>query len=257
MTLRISTGLRDHLNSGGSLRDALNNGRMEIYSGTQPSSADSAVSGTLLVTITASAGSHTAETPTTASITLTGGAAGSIDNVTIDSISILDAVVSFNTSLTQTATDLAAALNRSATNLDWIATSATTTVTLTAKPNRGTRFNGKTQTVTTTTITTSDVDPTGGVVSANGLQFEDSAAGAMVKRSSQTWSGTAGNTGTAGWFRFYGPQTDAGTADADGTKLRLDGAIASSGSQLNMTPTSIVAAAVQTISSFTPTMPSA
>lgn len=257
MTLRYSTGLRDFLNSGGSLKQALNGGRIEVYSGTQPSSADSAVSGTLLVTFTASSGAHTAETPATASIELTGGASGSITSVTMDGVELLDATVSYNTSLAQTASDLAAALNRSAYNNDWTASASSVTVTLTAKPGLGTRYNGVTLDATCTTITTTDTNPSGGAYAVNGLQFEDSGSGTITKRSSQTWSGTAVASGTAGWFRFYGPVSDAGTADSAGTKLRLDGAIAASGSQLNMSPTSITASAVQTLSSFAPTMPAA
>lgn len=255
MTLRISTGMRNHLLAGGSLKNALSGGRMEIYSGTQPASADAAKTGTLLVTITNAGGSWTAETPATASIELTSGSSGSVDNVTVDSVSILDTVVPYNTSLAQTATDLAAALNRSTTNLDWIATASSATVTLTAKPGRGARFNGKTLATTLTTLAATDTNPASGAAGANGLNFEDASAGAVAKRAAQTWSGTAVADGTAGWFRFYGPHADSGSADATGEVIRMDGAIATSGQQLNMSPTAIVSSAVQTVGSFSPTIP--
>lgn len=53
MAFKVSTGLRNHLMDTGSAFDALNGGRIKIYSGTVPSSADAAISGdsTLLVTI--------------------------------------------------------------------------------------------------------------------------------------------------------------------------------------------------------------
>lgn len=255
MALRISTGLRNFLLSGGSLKQAMTGGRIEIYSGTQPASADAAATGTLLVTITDASGTWAAETPATGSIALTGGASGSIDNITIDSVSILDTVVPFNGSLAQTAIDLAAAINRSATNMDWEASAATTTVTLTAKPGLGTRYNGKTLTTTTTTITKTDTNPSGGAAASNGLRFEDASSGALAKRSSQSWTGVAGNAGTAGWFRAYGPRTDAGALDSSAVTLRIDGAISTSGAELNMSPTSISSGATQTITSFSPTIP--
>lgn len=255
MSLRISTGLRNFLLEGGSMKHAFQGGRMEIYSGSQPTGADSAVTGTLLVTITTGSGAHTAETPATATITLTGGSSGSVDNVTIDSVSILDAAVAYDTSLTQTATNLAAALNRSGTNLDWTATSSGAVVTLTAKPGRGTRHNSKTLAVTTTTLTSSKVDPSGGAYHTNGLRFEDASSGALAIRTGDAWTGVAGASGTAGWFRLYGPGTDAGGADSAGTMLRLDGAIATSGAQLNMSPTTVTSGATQTISTFAPTIP--
>lgn len=255
MALRISTGLRNFLLSGGSLKQAMGGGRIEVYSGTQPANADSATAGTLLVTITESSGAWTAETPATGSIELTAGAAGSITNVTVASVSILDSTVPFNTSLSQTATDLAAALNTSATNLDWTATASTQTVTLTAKPGLGTRYNALTLATTLTTMTKTDTNPSGGAYSVNGINFEDSGSGTMTKRSTETWTGVAAITGTAGWFRHYGPGADDGTADGSAAKLRIDGAIATSGQQLNMSPTSITAASTQTITTYSPTVP--
>ena len=255
MTVRISTGLRNHMLGGGSFKDAFEGGRMEVYSGTQPASADSAVAGTLLCTFTDNAGSWTAETPASGSVALTGGSSGSIDDITIDGVSILDTVVAYNTSLSQTAADLAAALNASATNKDWIASANSATVTLTARPGRGARFNGLTLATTATTITKTDSNPSGGAASVNGLKFDAPANGSISKRAGQTWSGTAAASGSAGWFRLYGPATDAGGADAAGTKLRYDGAIATSGAQLNVSSTSITKDAVQTISTFAPTMP--
>jgi len=54
MALRLSTGLRNSLLNGGAgegFRGALNTGFLYIYSGSQPASADSAASGTLLAVI--------------------------------------------------------------------------------------------------------------------------------------------------------------------------------------------------------------
>lgn len=255
MALRISTGLRTFLASGGSLKQAFSGGRLEIYTGTQPASGDAAVTGTLLVTITDASGARTAETQATGSVTLTGGAAGSVDTVTVDSYNILDAAVAYTTSLDNTATLLAAALNRSALNLDFDASASGAVVTLTAKPGLGTRYNTKAVSATLTTITASYGNFSGGVASINGLKFEDASSGTMTKRTSQTWTGVAVADGTAGYFRLYGPNADTGVVDSAGVKLRMDGSISTSGAQLNMSPTSIANGSTQTVTTFSPTMP--
>lgn len=56
MTLRLSTGLRNAMCGSTGLVGALTKGIIEIYSGAQPATADSAVAGTLLATITVNAG---------------------------------------------------------------------------------------------------------------------------------------------------------------------------------------------------------
>jgi hypothetical protein len=89
---------------------------------------------------------------------------------------------------------------------------------------------------------------------ALGLEFDDAVAGVISKKSTETWSGTAVATGTAGWFRMR----QAGDSGASSTtEPRLDGACGTSGAQLNMSSLSIVAAAVQTISTFQITQPAA
>lgn len=53
MALKTSTGLRNGVLSGGSLKSLLNGGRINIYAGTPPATADDAVGGaTLLCAIT-------------------------------------------------------------------------------------------------------------------------------------------------------------------------------------------------------------
>lgn len=61
MAERISTGLRNEMlkASGKSLADALVNGVIRIYSGSQPATADAAETGTLLCLITLASGAFT------------------------------------------------------------------------------------------------------------------------------------------------------------------------------------------------------
>lgn len=56
MTMRLSTGLRSKMLDGGAsggLKGALDGGKINIYSGPQPVSADSGATGTLLATVDA------------------------------------------------------------------------------------------------------------------------------------------------------------------------------------------------------------
>ena len=255
MALRISAALRSFLASGGSMKDALEGGRMEIYTGTQPASADTAVSGTLLCTITDTSGAHTAEVPATATLSLDSGGSGSVNDVTVEGVSILDAAVSYATSLTVTAAALVVALNKSSRNKDYIASSSGATVTLTTRPGRGTAKNTLTLASSNTTIATTGSDFASGAYAVNGLKFDAASAGVMAKRTSQNWTGVAGASGTAGWFRFYGPQADTGATDSSEAKNRLDGSIATSGAQLNISSTTIASGATQTVTSFSPTIP--
>ena len=137
---------------GGSLKDIMKDGKLLIYSGAQPTSPDSAVTSTLLLTITASGGAWVA------------GAFGS------------------------------------------------------------------------------------------GLEFEDDPlAGVIEKSASETWSGTAIASGTAGWFMFVANPTDA---LALSTVLpRISGSIGVSGADLNISNASIVSGRVYTIDEVSFTLP--
>ena len=121
MTIKLSTAARNFLAAGGSYKDLFQNGRMEIYSGSQPASADAAVTGTLLCTITDNSAARTAEVLASGSVTLTGGASGSLNTLTVNSVDILGGAVPYNTSLTQTAADIALQINRNKSNVEYTA----------------------------------------------------------------------------------------------------------------------------------------
>lgn len=271
MTLRYSPALQNYIAEGGSWKSFFDNGSIEIYTGAQPATADLAVSGTLLATITASSGAKTDEVKATGVITLTGGGSGTVDTVSILGVDVLGGAVSFNSSLNQTATDVATALNRSPKNKFFVAstTGASAVITLTAKPGFGALLNSAALACTSTTITNAITSTTfgsgtggsvAGVNAVNGLKMDYNAtAGAMTKDPTQTWSGTAVGAGTqtAGWFRYKGSIADAGALDSSAVYLRMDGSIGTSGSDLNMSSTSVTNGATQTISTFTFTVPAA
>jgi hypothetical protein len=254
MTLRLSAGLRNYVNADGSIKGALHNGVINIYSGAQPATADAAPTGTLLASITAASASRTAEVLATGTMTLS-GSAGSVNSVLVNSVNIIDASVPFNTNLTQTIADLADMINNSRSAPDYTATGAGAVLTITAQRGTGSSPNGFVVTCTYTTLTGTYTNMTGGVTAANGLRMGTSTAGVLTKNSTQVWSGVAGASGTAGWFRFSGSVADSGIIDSVGSEVRLDGAIATSGAQLNMSSTTITSGATQTISSFPLTLP--
>lgn len=258
MALRFSPALQNFIATRGSWKEFFDNGTIEIYSGTQPATADLAVAGTLLATLTNNAGAKTNETRAAGTVTLNSGAAGSVDTVTINGQELLGGAVAFNTSLTQTAADVALKINRNPANKIVVASAAGPVVTFTAVPGLGAAANGWTVVSTVTTITKTDVNLSGGVTAVNGLKMDyNPVAGAFTKDNTQTWSGNAVATGTAGWFRYKGAVADAGALDSAAVFMRMDGNIATSGANMNMSSTAITSGALQTLSTFQFTVPAA
>ena len=253
--LRLSPGLANEIASGFGVRDALSSAVLRIYSGAQPATADLAPVGTLLGTFTLSGAALTGPVKATATIQLTGGAGGSIDTVTVGgSIPLIGAAVAFNGTLAQTAADLATAINTYSNGMNITASVLTDTVTLSAPFWIGAGANGLTLATTKTTITTTD-DATfaSGVNAANGLNWNHPAVSGVLSKESTSWQMTAVATGTAQSFRF-----EANPGDTQGVStsfVRLDGSIATTGADLNLSSTSIVSGGVYTINSWTLTVP--
>jgi hypothetical protein len=260
MALRFSKGFRNFVNETGSLKQALAGGKLLIYTGSQPADADSAIAGTLLVALTLASGAHTPEVQAQGKVSLTGGASGSVNSLTVNGLEIMGSATNFNATLAQTAIDVATKINNNPKNILWTATPSAADIIITAKPGLGTLVNGLVVASTVTTITKTDTNIgslTAGVNSVNGLTFGDSAAGTIVKNPLEVWSGTAVGAGTAGWFRFQGAVVDAGAADAAEQYIRVDGNVATSGANLNMSNTAIVVSAPQTLTQFSLTYPAA
>jgi len=247
MSLRESTGFRNFRQQYGSTKRGLAGGILQIYSGAQPTTADDAPNGSLLNTITLASGTHTPETLSSGTVTLTGGAAGSVDTITVDSIDILGGAVNYNASLTQTAADVAAKINTTLSSPEYTATASGAIITISAVPGTGTQPNTKVVVCTSTTITNSTANMASGVASVNGLTYGLSAAGVLAK--SGIWSGVAVLDGTPGWFRFVRAAADASGAST--TAIRIDGSISSSSADLNINPCTSINGITLTIDSFT------
>lgn len=253
MTIRLSTALRNNLVNGLGFAGTFNKGSIEIYSGTQPVTADAAPVGTLLGVVTKASGALTKETRATGTITITAAASGSIDTITVGTFNIIPdgAVAAVAGDTTATAAALAVAINR---NGIYTATSSGAVVTIKPRPGVGAAHNGLalTGSLTTVTATYGGGTVSGGVAPVNGLTFAEPAAG-VVGKSTEQWSFNGVAAGTAGWFRLVASEADAGGSST--TLARLDGSISTSGADLNLSNISITIGAPTTIDSFTWTQP--
>lgn len=88
-------------------------------------------------------------------------------------------------------------------------------------------------------------------VATNGLTFAAASGGAVSK--SGVWSFNGVAAGTAGWFRLKGNAVDAGGIST--VLPRLDGSIAVSGADMNLSNIVIAVSAPNTIDTFTFTFP--
>ena len=135
--VRLSTGARNGLAQSLGFGGLFNGGRIEIYSGSQPTTADSAATGTLLGTVTSGSGALTKETRASATLTVTGGS-GTLTSVTVGTFNITPditfAPVVWLTDTTVTAALIAQAINR---NGYAEATSSADVVTVKLRPGAG------------------------------------------------------------------------------------------------------------------------
>jgi hypothetical protein len=228
---------------------ALNRGYMKIFSGTQPVTADSAETGTLLATVTASSAALTKETRATGSVVITAAAGGTINNITVGGLNIIPdgAITAVVGDTPATAALLSEAVNR---NGIMEATVSGSTVTLRGRAGSGATTAAVAGSLTTVTATYAAM--AGGVASANSLILTLSGSGIIAKLPTQIWSFNGSVAGTAGWFRFYSCDTADTGLTISGAPFypRLDGSIATSGADLNISNIAIAVGAPNTIDTF-------
>ena len=252
MTSRLSTGARNGLVGPLGLTGMFNKCIVSIYSGTQPTTADAAVTGTLLGTVTLGSSAYTAETQATGSITVT-GSSGSITSLTVGGFDIIgDCDVAYNTSSVQTASDLADAINRNG-----VYSAVFSGAVVTVKPRAGVGASHNTYALASTgALTATYVAMSGGAASVNGLTFGQPAAGVLNKPASQVWGFNGIAAGTAGWYRVTASVADGGALISSAPYLpRMDGAIATSGAEMALSNIAIAVNAPNTIDVFSFTMP--
>lgn len=86
-----------------------------------------------------------------------------------------------------------------------------------------------------------------------GINFDTAGvAGVLAKAPAETWSGVIAATNTAGYFRHVAAG-DTGASST--TQARLQGSVGTVGADLNLTSTSLVSGATQTIDYYTVALP--
>lgn len=126
---------------------------------------------------------------------------------------------------------------------------------------RGIFRNGRLNIYTGAQPATADMAATGTLLctytldgaGSNGFRWDEPVTGTISKLSTETWQGTALATGTAGYFIYYEEGDDPSLVST--LFARFTGAVATSGAELNLSSTSIVLDAIQTITSATFTIP--
>ena len=98
----------------------------------------------------------------TATVTLTGGAAGSVNMITVNGVNIMSGSVAFTTDLSTTATAVASNINSHTSSPEYTAAAVGAVITISAAVGVGSDPNGYQLVVTTTTITATDTDMYGG-----------------------------------------------------------------------------------------------
>lgn len=252
MAIRRSTSLINALSQGFGTRELLTDGRLFLYSGSQPASADDAATGTQLLTYTVAGGTYVGPTKAMATIAIGGTATGSIDTLTIGGadFNLLSSSVSFNSSAQQTASDIADNINAKMNFLNITAVANVSDVELYSPYWIGAGANNLTFACTVSgslTATLSGVFA-GGVTAINGLNFADTVNDGLIAKTSDVWQGMGAVTGTAGYFRFV-----AGGSEPDNTgdTIRFDGSVGTANADMIISSTAVVSEVIYTITAGT------
>ena len=237
---KYSTGIRNAVLSSDDLRTLVKNGKLLIYSGSQPTDADSAVSGTLLCSITQAGGTPwDDELRSAGSIVFTTWDTGdTITSVTVATVEILGSTLAYTDYATKIliAAATATAINKYnplgikavSDGIDKVTLYAPYGVSPVTWAVASTEAGGASVTDEAFNTTVAGDAP------ANGLQYDLAASGAIAQ--SGVWSGVVSTAGTAGWFRIVGSEADAGGASV--VLPRIDGTITSTGGGGDITLTS-------------------
>jgi hypothetical protein len=247
MALRLSTGLRQYLLGGGSMRKGFCDSILQIYSGSAPATADLPSTGELLVEITKASGSYSHDavsTPKQSTVTIVASAAGNINTITISGEAFTRTSPGGGETTTVCATALCALIEASKTVPVFAACQA-------AIIYIKSKFPGEDYSISVayggggTIPTLSEDSPAESRIDA--LHLGVPAAGVIAKETGFAWSGEIDETGTAGYFRLVLTTDDD---DDSATAIRLQGSISTSGAELNLSNLNLVDGATLTIDVF-------
>lgn len=257
MAEKYSTGLRNLLEGGMSLREALDDFIVKVFSGSAPSDADQAESGgTLLCTISKASGQVDAtelSTAKQASMDITVAGVGATIIVAINGVDYTYQVVAGDTDLRAVARKVALMLDgipeiqaiaHATGGSDGKVAVKSSVAGLTFTIAKGGGGGGGTATWTVTDNTIANLR-------SDALQWGTPASAQMAKPS-EVWSGVNLATGTAAWFRLVRPD-DTGALST--TARRIQGAVGTSGAELNLSNINLVIGATLTIDTATFNLP--
>lgn len=259
MAERISTGMRDWILA--MKRELLSDFVRKIYSGTSPNSADDEASGTLLVTITKSGGTvstNERSTPGRWSVTIPGSHAEGTYAVNITTAdSVTPTTCTYNTTDPEGHADnnaiakgLARKIRETCPQVFAIAEGASSKLYIQGRVG-GLDISAVADGGGTVTIAPGNFSEIEVAARCDALCYGEPSSGSMSK-STDTWSGTVGNSGVAGYFRDVLPDDDGLEST---TQKRLQGSISTSGAELNMSNTSLTATDPHTIDDYSLTEP--
>ena len=254
--LKFSTGLKHQ--SFNSLRGALSatyslaGGWIGLYSGTQPATADAAATGTLLAKITQASGPFVAGAYQTYDVdglcqTQSPAVPGAL---TLDGVTAGTLGVGYYVTISGTGNEsdkifrVTGTGNNDEDLIEYMQGPSNATV--------SSKHTFKTVSEIYVSAATADAI-TAGYGVTNGLFLGAASSNKIAKHANQVWSGIGIAAGTAGWFRFYGAAADDGSEST--TLPRLDGRIATSGAEMNLSNLSVVIYAPITLDTFTLSWP--
>jgi hypothetical protein len=233
------------------------NGVLKLYSGAEPATADAAVTGSLLATLTKSGSAYTPETQAEWKITLT-GAAGSVNTIKIGGLEVLGTAVDFITDLTTTAAAVAAMINNHSTAPQFVARSSGAVVYIKAPIASGTSYNALVCATTVTTMaatvagdgTPAGSNGTAGVAAANGLNWQFPAADGVFTKETTVWQDSSADaSGTVGYARLVLDGADDGTLSTSFRRVQFS--VGTSGADITsqiLTTTAAAPAILNTLS---------
>lgn len=237
MAVKLSKKLANLIASGVDVRSAIGNFKRLVYSGTIPATADAAINGTLLATLTKDSGTATFEILPKWKVTI-GGSMGGTVTIKMGGAAIHAAVTSV-TDATTTAAALAAAINGTLIKAfsGFTATSSGADLFVIGPIGSGADLNALVCSSAVTSSVTATVASSGlpdgnngttlGVAAANCCNYDARSVDGLLT-STETWScEEAAADGTAAWYRDVYDAADTGAAST--AFLRKQGTITSSG----------------------------
>lgn len=249
MAQKYSTGLRNLLEGGMSLREALDDFIVKVFSGTAPSDADQAEGGgTLLCVVTKGSGVVDAtelSVAKQASLDITVAGVGATIIVAVNGVDYTYQVQAADDDLRKVARKVALMLD-GIPELQAIAhgtaggdgkvavKSSVAGLSFTVAKGSGGGGGTATWTLTDNTIANTRSDA---------LQW-GTPSNAQMGKPVEVWSGVNLATGTATWFRLVRPNDTGSLSTA---AIRIQGSVSTSGAQMNLTNINLVSGATLTI----------